>query len=114
MRLSMAGVMVCIASVFAIPHPVLPTIIVTLGIWALLGGIGAPGLESHIAGLSVTHRGVLLALSTSASNLGVAFAAALAGEAYLRSNLWVAGLGVALLGAAVLVLRKPGSKTAYG
>lgn len=109
MRLCLGIVLLCIAVVFALPNPALLAVSVALGLWALLGGIGAPGLQAHIAGLSTTRRGVLMALGASALNLGVAFSAALAGEAYLHSNLWVAALGVVLLGIAVLVLAKPRS-----
>jgi len=112
MRLAMAIVMVCLAIVFALPDSVLFAVVVALGVWAMAGGIGAPGLEAHVAGLSDTHRGVLLALSTSAANLGVALSAALAGEAYLRGSLWVAGLGAVLLAMAVVVLRPPRGRTA--
>lgn len=111
MRLCIALVILCMAVVFALPDPSLPMVGVALGLWALLGGIGAPGLQAHIAGLSATRRGVLMALGSSALNLGVAFAAALAGEAYLRGSLIVAGLGVALLAVAVAALRKPTAAT---
>ncbi|EKF18611.1 MFS transporter [Nitratireductor pacificus pht-3B] len=107
MRLAMALVIVCLAVVFALPDPALLAVVLALGVWAVAGGIGAPGLEAHIAGLSQTHRGVLLALSTSAANLGVALSAALAGEAYLRGSLWVAGLGFVLLSISVMALARP-------
>lgn len=107
MRLCLGIILLCIAVVFALPNPALLAVSVALGLWALLGGIGAPGLQAYIAGLSTTRRGVLLALGASALNLGVAFSAALAGEAYLRSNLWVAALGVVLLAIAVFALAKP-------
>ena len=107
MRLCIGLVMLCLAVVFALPDPTLPVMVAALGLWALLGGIGAPGLQTHIGGLSATRRGVLMALGSSALNLGVAFTAALAGEAYLRSSLFVAGLGVALLAIAVAALGRP-------
>lgn len=110
MRLAMAIVIVCLAVVFALPHPALLAVVLALGVWAVVGGIGAPGLEAHIAGLSDTHRGVLLALSTSAANLGVALSAALAGEAHLRGDLWVAGLGFILLSISVVALARPRSR----
>ncbi|MEW9834977.1 MFS transporter [Mesorhizobium marinum] len=110
MRLAMAIVIVCLAVVFALPNPALLAVVLALGVWAVVGGIGAPGLEAHIADLSDTHRGVLLALSTSAANLGVALSAALAGEAYLRGNLWVAGLGFILLSISVVALARPRSR----
>lgn len=114
MRLSMGIVMLCIATVFALPDPVLLVVALALAFWALFGGIGAPGLEAHIAGLSVARRGVLLALSTSAVNLGVAFSAALAGEAYLHGSVWVAGLGAALIALALVALAKPRAAEAEG
>ena len=110
MRLAMAIVLACLAVVFALPDPALLAVLLALGVWAVVGGIGAPGLEAHIASLSDTHRGVLLALSTSAANLGVALSAALAGEAYLRGTLWVAGLGVILLSISVMALARPRSR----
>lgn len=112
MRLCIGLVIACIAVVFALPDPTLALVAIALGLWALLGGIGAPGLQTHIAGLSETRRGVLMALGSSALNLGVAFAAALAGEAYLRGSLFVAALGMALLLAAVAALARPGGNTA--
>ncbi|SIS96417.1 MFS transporter [Paracoccus saliphilus] len=110
MRLATANVIVCLAVVFVLPNPTLLAVVLALGVWTIVGGIGAPGLEAHIAGLSDTHRGVLLALSTSAANLGGALFAALAGEAYLRGNLWVGGLGFILLSISVMALVKPRSR----
>jgi predicted MFS family arabinose efflux permease len=106
MRLCGGAILLCITLVFGLPDPGLAMVCTTLGVWALLGGIGAPGLQAHIAGLSVSRRGVLMALGTSALNLGVAFSAALAGEAYLHSSLWVAALGAVLLAIAVAALAK--------
>jgi predicted MFS family arabinose efflux permease len=107
MRLCIGLVALCIAVVFALPDPGLALVGGALGAWALLGGIGAPGLQTHIAGLSTARRGVLMALGASALNLGVALTAALAGEAYLRSSLFVAALGATLLAIAVAALARP-------
>ncbi|MBX9450400.1 MAG: MFS transporter [Mesorhizobium sp.] len=107
MRLAIGAVVLCVVAVFALPNPSLPSIGLALAVWALLGGIGAPALQAHIARLSAARRGTLMALGSSALNLGVALAATLAGEAYLHGSGWVALLGAVLLTIAVVALARP-------
>lgn len=50
--------------------------------WVLFGGLGAPGLQTHIAHLSPTRRGLLMELAGNSMNLGVAGAPVLAASVY--------------------------------
>lgn len=76
-----------------------------LAIWAILGGIGAPGLQTHIAQLAPPRRGTLMALAGSGMNLGVAGATALAAAVYPLDAHWVAASGAALILVAIMALR---------
>ncbi|MCF8502758.1 MAG: MFS transporter, partial [Rhodospirillum sp.] len=57
MRWCLGGVLVAIVVVFALSPSVL-IVCLPLAIWAFLGGLGAPGLQTHLAGLSEAKRGV--------------------------------------------------------
>lgn len=105
MRLALIGVLGAVLSVFALPAPGFVVVSLALLAWAVLGGAGAPALQSHLASLSPRRRGTLIALGTSALNLGVAASSGCAGVLYTQGSLWVAGLGMALLGTAILALR---------
>jgi predicted MFS family arabinose efflux permease len=80
-------------------------ILLALAIWAVLGGIGAPGLQTHIAQLSPSRRGALMALAASGMNLGVAGATALASSVYPAGAARVAVVGAALTVVAIVALR---------
>jgi predicted MFS family arabinose efflux permease len=74
-------------------------------VWAIFGGMGAPGLQTHIAQLSQSRRGSLMALAGSGMNLGVAGTSALAAIMYPTGAVWVSALAFVLIGTAILVLR---------
>lgn len=103
MMLCLCGVLLAILALFGLRLAVIPAAL-ALAIWALLGGIGAPGLQTYLAGLSADHRGVLMALGASAMNLGVAVWSATAALLYAASTAHVALLAAILIGAAVLAL----------
>jgi predicted MFS family arabinose efflux permease len=105
MRLALICVLGAILIAFALPGAGLALVCLGLLVWAVLGGAGAPALQSHLANLSPGRRGTLMALGASALNLGVAASSALAGSLYTMGPLWVAGLGTILLGLAILGLR---------
>jgi predicted MFS family arabinose efflux permease len=104
MRLALVGVLAAILSIFALPAPGLGMVSLSLLAWAVLGGAGAPALQSHLAGLSPARRGVLVALGSSALNLGVSVSSGFAGAFYALGSAWVAGLATVLLGTAILAL----------
>lgn len=123
MRLALICVLAAILLVFTLPGAGPAAVGLGLLMWAVLGGAGAPALQSHLANLSPSRRGTLMALGASALNLGVAVSAGLAGSLYTTGPLWVAGQAVVLLGLAILGLRPlpsvaepgpvgPGAKTA--
>jgi predicted MFS family arabinose efflux permease len=105
MRVALLFVMAAIAVTYVFdalgPIPIL----LALAIWAVLGGIGAPGLQTHIAQLSPSRRGALMALAGSAMNLGVAGASALVAGVYSASPAWVAAVGAGLIVIAIVALR---------
>ncbi|TKW68548.1 MAG: MFS transporter [Paracoccus denitrificans] len=109
MFLCMAGVLLAVAALFSIPLGLAGAMLL-MAVWAWLGGLGAPGLQSYLAGLSERHRGVLMALGSSAMNLGVALWSGLAALLFAQSSLLVAGLAVALIGASLVALRRPTSR----
>ncbi|MFC6761415.1 MFS transporter [Sulfitobacter porphyrae] len=80
--------------------------------WALFGGLGAPGLQTHIAQLSPTRRGMLMALAGSSMNLGVAGASALAATVYPFGAVWIAVLAVVCITIAIIALRPVGESRA--
>jgi len=84
-----------------------PGILMSLGalaVWAVLGGAGAPALQAHIAGLSEEHRGLLMALASSALNLGIALWSAVASDLFSRAPHWVAVQAALTIGGAVIAL----------
>ena len=104
MRLALV---VCVpASVgFYLSPASLPALLLPLGLWALAGGIGSPALQGHIAGLSSTHRGMLMSLAMTMMHLGVALWSAVAGFAYSAGPVALALLAMALFGGAIAALR---------
>lgn len=106
MQQCLCGVLIAVFLLFALPlGPVAACLAVF--VWAGLGGIGAPALQTYLAGLSPTRRGSLMALGSSAMNLGVAFWSALAASLFAASAVWVAALAAVIIGIAILVLRPP-------
>ncbi|MHC1551299.1 MFS transporter [Phyllobacterium sp. K27] len=105
MRLALVSVLAAIVVTYAFDAlgPVL--IVLALAVWAVLGGMGAPGLQTHIAQLSPSRRGLLMALAGSSMNLGVAGASALAATVYPAGAAWVAAAGVGLIAIAIVALR---------
>ena len=74
-------------------------------VWAVLGGIGAPGLQTHIAQLAPSRRGALMALAGSSMNLGIAGSSALAAAVYPVNAVWVAVVAFALITMAIVALQ---------
>lgn len=105
MRRCLCAVLASVVALFALPLG-LGTACLVLAIWALLGGLGAPGLQTWLAGLSAAHRGRLMALGASAMNLGVALWSAVAASLFAVSSQLVALLAVLTIGAATLALRR--------
>ncbi len=105
MRIALVFVLAAIAVtyVFDALAPIL--VLLSLAVWAVLGGMGAPGLQTHIAQLSPTRRGALMALAGSSMNLGVAGASALASWVYPIGAAWVAGVALVLIAIAIAALR---------
>ncbi|MDT8894399.1 MFS transporter [Halomonas sp. I1] len=103
MRLCLIGVLAAIMVLFAIPLGMMAACLM-LGAWALLGGIGAPALQAHLAGLSDARRGTLMALGASAMNLGVATWSATASTLFPHSAILVALLALAIIGTAICLL----------
>ncbi|MFD1797428.1 MFS transporter [Paracoccus aurantiacus] len=103
MLLCMAGVMLAIAALFLMPVGLVGGCLL-MAVWAFLGGLGAPGLQAYLAGLSEKHRGALMALGSSAMNLGVALWSGVAALLFARSAGFVAALAVLLIGAALIAL----------
>ncbi|WP_306259997.1 MFS transporter [Pararhizobium sp. IMCC21322] len=104
MRVALCFVLVAIVVIYALDIAPLILVCAALAAWALLGGVGAPALQTHIAALSAERRGTLMAFAMSAMNLGVAAATGLASLAYGVSAVWVAVLAIALLCAAIVSL----------
>lgn len=105
MRIALAFVLAAIVVTFAFDALGPVPIGLALVVWAVLGGMGAPGLQTHIAQLSPTRRGALMALAGSSMNLGLAGASALAATVYPAGAEWVAVVGAGLLAAAIVALR---------
>lgn len=106
MFVCMAGVMLAVAALFSMPVGVAGAWLL-MAVWAWLGGLGAPGLQTYLAGLSDQHRGTLMALGASAMNLGVALWSGAAALLFATSSLLVAGLAIVLIGASLLALYRP-------
>lgn len=103
MQICLIGVMLSIVALFSLPLGTL-TACLALGIWALLGGTGAPGLQTYLAGLSETRRGVLMALAASAMNFGVAAWSAVAAFGFEYAPIAVAAQAVLTIGTGILAL----------
>lgn len=103
MRLCLIGVLAAIMALFATPLGMMAACLM-LGVWALLGGIGAPALQAHLASLSDARRGTLMALGASAMNLGVATWSATASTLFPHNAVLVALLAVAIIGTAICLL----------
>lgn len=103
MRLCLIGVLAAIMALFAFPLG-MAAACVMLGLWALLGGIGAPALQAHLASLSDARRGTLMALGTSALNLGVATWSAMASTLFPYNSILVALLALTVIGTAICLL----------
>jgi len=112
MRLCLCGALVAIVALFALPLG-LGTACLAMAAWALLGGTGAPALQSHLAGLSEHRRGTLMALASGALNLGVALWSALAAAGFALSPGLVAAQALVTLGIAIFALapRDRGQRT---
>ena len=105
MRIALVFVLAAIAVTYVFDSLAPALVLLALTIWAVLGGIGAPGLQTHIAQLSPTRRGALMALAGSSMNLGVAGATALASSVYPAGAAWVAGVALVLIAIAIVALR---------
>lgn len=105
MRVALIFVLAAILVTYVFDSLAPALVLPALAIWAVLGGIGAPGLQAHIAQLSPSRRGALMALAGSGMNLGVAAAAALAASVYPAGAAWVAGVTFVLMAIAILALR---------
>lgn len=105
MRIALVFVLAAIAVTYVSDTvgPVPP--LLALVIWAVFGGIGAPGLQAHIAQLSPSRRGALMALAGSSMNLGVAGTTALTATVYPAGAAWVAAIGAGLIVIAIVALR---------
>ncbi|SNY90090.1 Predicted arabinose efflux permease, MFS family [Cohaesibacter sp. ES.047] len=103
MQISLIGVMLSIVALFSLQLGTL-TACLALGIWALLGGTGAPGLQTYLASLSETRRGVLMALGASAMNFGVAAWSAVAAFGFEYAPMAVAAQAVLTIGTGILAL----------
>lgn len=112
MRIALVFVLAAIVVTYAFDGIAPVLAMSALAIWAVFGGIGAPGLQTHIAQLSPSRRGTLMALAGSSMNLGVAGATALAASVYPAGPAWVAGVALLLIATAVVALRAVPAKTA--
>ena len=114
-RLSLLGLAGAIAALFATASVTIAIAIVGIVAWALLGGLMAPALQTHIADLSNDSRGQLIALAGSALNLGAAAASGLSAALYGDGTGAIALAGVLCIGlAAILFARAPGNRTECG
>ncbi|WBU61626.1 MFS transporter [Paracoccus albus] len=103
MLFCLLGVMVAIVALFSLTLSAVLACL-AMAIWAVLGGIGAPALQTYLASLSEARRGVLMALGASAMNLGVAIWSAVAAAFFATASSLVALLGFVLIGIACLFL----------
>lgn len=103
----MSGVLAAIVALMALPLPVALACL-AMAVWALLGGIGAPGLQTYLAGLNPARRGVLMALGASAMNLGVAVWSGVAAVLFAQSSQHLALLAVVIIGVALIALGRRG------
>ncbi|MHC6527453.1 MFS transporter [Vibrio proteolyticus] len=105
MRAALVVCLLCSAWVFGASATHVLMFLPVLFFWSLAGGIGSPALQSHIAQLSDSHRGTLMALGMSMMHLGVAIWSGLAGFAYSLGAVWLAVLAVGLFAAAIAALK---------
>lgn len=105
MRIALVFVLAAICVTFVFDNLGPGPVLAALAVWAVLGGMGAPGLQTHIAALSPSRRGALMALAGSGMNLGVAGATALASSVYPAGAAWVAAVALVLLVVAIIALR---------
>jgi predicted MFS family arabinose efflux permease len=112
MRIALVFVLAAIVVTYVFDNLAPALVLLALAIWAVLGGMGAPGLQTHIAQLSPTRRGALMALAGSSMNLGVAGATALASNVYPAGAAWVAVVALVLITAAIVALRPIPAKNA--
>ncbi|WP_416913886.1 MFS transporter [Paracoccus sp. (in: a-proteobacteria)] len=105
MRIALIFVLAAVAVTYVFDNLPPTLALLALAIWAVLGGMGAPGLQTHIAQLSPSRRGALMALAGSSMNLGVAGATALASSVYPAGAAWVALVALLLIAIAILALR---------
>jgi len=103
MQLCLCGVLAAIVALFALPLGPLAACL-ALVFWAVLGGLGAPALQNHVATLSDSRRGTLMALGASTLNLGVALWSTLAGIGFALSPALVAGQAAVTIGIAIVAL----------
>lgn len=96
-----------IVALMALPLPVALACL-AMAVWALLGGIGAPGLQTYLAGLNPARRGILMALGASAMNLGVAVWSGVAAVLFAQSSQHLALLAVVIIGVALIALGRRG------
>ena len=105
MRIALVFVLAAICVTFVFDNLGPGPVLAALAVWAVLGGMGAPGVQTHIAALSPSRRGALMALAGSGMNLGVAGATSLASSVYPAGAAWVAGVALVLLVAAIIAVR---------
>lgn len=84
-------------------------LLLLLAFWSMAGGIGSPALQSYIADLSVTHRGLLMSMGITMMHIGVAIWSGVAGLAYSFGPIGMVILAILLFGMAIVVLH-PTSK----
>lgn len=105
MRIALVFVLGAIVVTYVFDSLAPALVLLALAVWAVLGGIGAPGLQTHIAQLSPSRRGTLMALAGSGMNLGVAGATALTANVYPAGAAWVAVVAFGLVTVAIISLR---------
>lgn len=106
MQVCLLGVLAAIVALFSLPLGIVTAAFV-MAVWAILGGLGAPGLQTYLASLSNSHRGVLMALGASAMNLGVALWSGVAASLFALSSGFVAVLALTLIAIACAALIPP-------
>lgn len=105
MRSALVVCLLCSAWVFGASATHVLMFLPVLFVWSLAGGIGSPALQNHIAQLSDSHRGTLMALGMSMMHFGVAIWSGLAGYAYSLGSTWLAVLAVGGFAVAIVALK---------
>lgn len=95
--LNLVVVLAGIVVVFAPSRPGFALVALGLVAWSVFGGAAAPALQATLAQVSERHRGFILALGSSALNLGVALSSALAAGLHLRETHFVALQAIAMI-----------------